>query len=1039
MAEPPEPRLHFPIRWVLILPFVVQLTVAVGYTAWFSIRQAQQNAEDLVSELAQEITNSVGEHVKAFAEKPFLLLRVNEAVFDQRLLDPQDFQSLRAFFWQQIQLDPFLNTLYFGSRTGDFLLVQAPPTSLLHRRDPSTDNRRQIWQVDTNGIPTQLIRTDDFDPRQRPWYQAAMKVETATWSPIYVYAAEPVLGITATVPVRDEVGVWQGVLGIDLTLVQISEFLKGLRIRNSGQSFIVERSGELVATSTEEVPFIRTPGGQERLPAASSSDPLIRAATLAINERWNGFSGISSLERELVKTERGERFFVQVTPLTHAQGLDWLLVVAIPEADFTQAIQAAARPILITSLFALGISITIGIIIYRWISQPIQSLTTKSQLLAEGQLSDRIPAGWIRELNQLGNTFNQMSLAVTGSLKKLQQTNERIEQEVQERTEALRESEEKFRSIFEYAPFGMVLISPESTPRFLQANSAALDLLGIAEEDLKHLRWEDYNLPEYLEITRQNWQKLIEGSSQLIDYEKICRRRDGSLINVQIRNFALRDEQGSPKLIVSFTEDISKRKQVETSLRESEQRFRAIFENSPLGIVIMSFADKSSYLFANPLACQESGYTLEEIQQLRVEDHTLEADLQKSRALWQSLISGERDTYTYERQFRRKDGSLIWVQFHVFTVRTEEGDPTFVVSFSENITERKLAEEQLAHLAAIVEFSVDAIISTDLQGCVTSWNRAAENLYGYSAAEAIGQNITNLVVDETLSLDPVQSEDARETLHRNKQGERLEVFLSVSPICNSQGEWIGFSWIARDIREKRELDRMKREFVSMVSHELRTPLTAIHGSLTALATGKMGSLSPAGERLIQIAEQSTTRLIKLINDILDLERLASGKVSFNTQICTVEDILSRAIDTIQMMAERANIRIHSQIQPNLQVSGDPDLLIQVFTNLLGNAIKFSPGSGEVWLRASQEGQQAHIQVRDQGRGIPEEKLEQIFERFQQVDASDSRQKGGSGLGLAICKEIVQQHGGQIWAESQLESGSTFHVCLPLAQASLLQN
>lgn len=1031
MAKLPKPWPQLPIRWVLIVPFVVQLTAAVSCTAWFSIRQGQRNAENLVSELAQEITNSVGEHVKAFAEKPFLMLRVNEAVFKQGLLDPEDVERLRAFFWQQVQPDPFLNTLYFGSRTGDFLLVQAPPTAILHRRDPSTDNRRQIWQVDANGIPIQLIRTDDFDPRQRPWYQAALRAETAAWSPIYVYAAEPVLGITATLPFRDETGVWQGVLGIDLTLAQISEFLRSLRVGISGQSFIVERSGELVATSTEEVPFIRTPGGQERLPAANSSNPLIRIATRAIDDRWEGFSGIFSPERALIKIEQEEHFFVQVTPLETAQGLDWLLVVAIPEADFTKAIQASTQPIFIASLFALGISIMMGAVIYRWISQPIQSLTTKSQLLAQGQLGDRIPAGWIRELNTLESAFDQMSLAVTESVQELRQVNERIEQQVQERTEALCESEEKFRGIFDYAPIGMVLMTPKLPPQFLQANQTALDLLGISAEDLKSLRWEDYNLPEYLEVTRENWKRLIEGSVHFVDYEKVYRHSNGSLIHVQVRNFAIRDPQGSPKLIVSFAEDISERKRIEASLWESEQRFRGIFENAPLGIVIMDFTETPRYLFVNPLACQESGYTLEEIQQLRQEDHTLEADLQKSMTLWRSLISGERHTYTYERQFHRKDGSLIWVRFQVFTVRTEQGDPPFVVSFSENITERKHTEEQLARLAAIVEFSVDAIYSTDLQGVVTSWNQGAEHLYGYSAAEAIGSPIKSLVLDEGLNLGSTHLEDARETVHRNKLGEPLEIFLSVSPICNPQGDWIGLSWIARDIREKRELERMKREFVSIVSHELRTPLTAIHGSLTALNTGKLGSLSPPGERLLQIAEQSTTRLIKLINDILDLERLESGKVSLNLQIFSIEEVLSRAIETVQMVAEQDHIQIHSGVQPNLQAKGDPDLLIQVLTNLLGNAIKFSPSFGQIWVTAESTNQQLHIRVQDQGRGIPSDKLEYIFERFQQVDASDSRQKGGSGLGLAICRLIVQQHGGRIWSESEPEKGSIFHISLPL--------
>jgi PAS domain S-box-containing protein len=1032
VVNPSKPWLGIPIRWLLVMPFVVHLTVAVGYTAWFSIRQGQRNAENLVADLAQEITNSVSEHVVSFAEKPFLILGVNEAAFKQGLLDPQDLEQLRVFFWQQVKLNPFLNTLYFGGSNGDFLLVQAPPLSILHRRDLSTNSLRQIWRVNENGIPTELIKTDNFDPRQRPWYQAALQAEAPTWSPIYVYAAEPVLGITATLPLRDETGSWQGVLGIDLTLAQISEFLKSLQVGDSGQSFIVERSGELVATSTEEVPFLRTPGGQERLFASQSGDPLVRAAAQIIEEKWSGFANVNSPRGEIVNIAGGERFFLQTTSIENNRNLDWVLVVAIPEKDFAQAIQAVRQPIFAFSLLSLGISVSIGLIIYHWISLPIRSLTAKARLLAEQQQDQPLPKGWIRELNTLAHAFNEMSLTVRGSLGELQQVNQDIEQQVRERTEALRASEAEFRELFENAPIGIVFLSPELPPRFLQANTAALNLIGVSEEDLKSLRWEDYHLPEHLTDTQENWKKLIEGSAQVIDYEKSYRHRDGSLIDVRVRNFALREAQGSLKLVVSFSEDITERKKFELSLRESEQRFRGIFENSPLGIVIMSYEEKPRYLFANPYVCRESGYTLEEIQQLKQEDHILEPDLETARSLWRSLLAGERESYSYGRQFRRKDGSLIWARLYVFTVRNEQGDPAFVVSFSENISERKKIEEQLAHLAAIVESSVDAIFSTDLQGYVTSWNPGAERLYGYSTAEALGRPIASLVVDETSVPDAEQFEDARETLHRNKLGQPLEVFLSTSVILNSKGEPTGLSWIARDIREKRELERMKREFVSVVSHELRTPLTAIHGSLTALATGKMGSLSPSGERLIQIAERSTTRLIKLINDILDLERLSSGKGSFDAQLCNIGDILSRTIDTVQMMAEKVDIRIHLDIQSDLQTKGDPDLLIQVFTNLLSNAIKFSPNSGQIWLTATQQGQQVHIRVQDQGRGIPAEKLEHIFERFQQVDASDSRQKGGSGLGLAICRSIVQQHGGRIWAESQLENGSIFHVCLPLA-------
>ena len=217
---------------------------------------------------------------------------------------------------------------------------------------------------------------------------------------------------------------------------------------------------------------------------------------------------------------------------------------------------------------------------------------------------------------------------------------------------------------------------------------------------------------------------------------------------------------------------------------------------------------------------------------------------------------------------------------------------------------------------------------------------------------------------------------------------------------------------------------MKDEFVSTVSHELRTPLTSIRGALGLLSSGMLGVINEKAANLLRIALNNSERLVRLINDILDLERTQSGREPLAFRQIQLGEIVRQAIDGVQPMADEAGVLlIHDKTQ--VEVTADADRLLQVITNLLSNAIKFSPANSaiSVMLRSGASG--VTLSVIDQGRGIPADKLEVIFGRFQQVDASDSRQKGGSGLGLAICRAIVLQHNGRIWAERNPVRGSTF--------------
>ncbi len=260
------------------------------------------------------------------------------------------------------------------------------------------------------------------------------------------------------------------------------------------------------------------------------------------------------------------------------------------------------------------------------------------------------------------------------------------------------------------------------------------------------------------------------------------------------------------------------------------------------------------------------------------------------------------------------------------------------------------------------------------------------------------------------------------------------------PIKDELGEIIRIAGIAEDITELQKVEQIKSEFIGIVSHELRTPLTAIRAALGLLNSGIYDNKPDKFKRMIEIASIDSDRLVRLVNDILDLERLESGRSVLEKTTCEAADLIEQAVESVKAIAKQEHITL-IQHPTNTKVWAAADAIIQTLTNLLSNAIKFSPPNSTITLSVQPQSDRVLFQISDRGRGIPADKLELIgipadkleliFGRFHQVDASDSRDKGGTGLGLAICRSIIEQHGGQIWAQSTLGVGSTFFFALPL--------
>lgn len=370
-------------------------------------------------------------------------------------------------------------------------------------------------------------------------------------------------------------------------------------------------------------------------------------------------------------------------------------------------------------------------------------------------------------------------------------------------------------------------------------------------------------------------------------------------------------------------------------------------------------------------------------------------------------------------------------------------------------------EEAAARLAAIVDSSDDAIVGKTLDGIITSWNQGAERLFGYTAAEAVGRHITLIIPEERHAEEyEVLAKIRRgervnhfETVRRRKDGRSVEISLSVSPIRSADGRIIGASKIARDVSDRRELERARQallqqeqearadaeslsrskdQFLVTLSHELRTPLNAIYGWARMLETGRLDA--PATRHATQAILRNAVVQVQLIEDLLDVSRVITGKMRLDLRPLSPPAVIEAALDSVRPAATAKAIQIESVLDPRAgPIMGDPNRLQQVAWNLLMNAVKFTPSGGRIRIALRREGQDVEIVVSDTGEGIAPDQLPYLFERFRQVDSSPTRRHAGLGIGLALVRHLVELHGGSVSVQSAgLGQGATFTVRLPVS-------
>ncbi len=651
--------------------------------------------------------------------------------------------------------------------------------------------------------------------------------------------------------------------------------------------------------------------------------------------------------------------------------------------------------------------------------------------------------------DQIGVALSQAQLLdrleelVAERTTELTTTNELLQAEISERQQseaALRENQQKLAGILDNADEAIISIDEQQQIQLF--NQGAEKIFGYRAQEVIGQSL-DILLPEaFRQVHRQHIRQFSQSPEQSRTMGErrsniYGRRKNGEEFLAEASIAKLRSREGM--LFTVMLQDITERQQAEEKLQASQALLAKAEKIAKVGSWEYNLVTKKLswseelYKILEFSSDRCIPFCTEIFEYIHPEDRLLVRN-----TLCEGHIEGKPWQFNY--RWVLPNGRVKYLESRGEPTLDDRGKVAKVWGTIMDISERIQAENSLQRSEQQLKLITDAlpilIAYVDKQQRYRYNNRTYEAWFGRPIASIFGLHIQELLGEKNYQkiLPYIKTALSGKTVTfeiqlANENGNFNWMNATYIPDFDSDGEIKGFFAMVDDITNRKEVERMKSEFVSVASHEMRTPLTSIHGVIKLLCAGRLGSLSPAGEEMANLALRNSERLVRLINDVLDLERMQSGRDTIQKRKCDSAKLIEQAVEMLSSMAQKNQIEIEIKAR-SIELWVDRDRILQTLTNLISNAIKFSAAGSKVWITSQQQDRDVLFTVKDRGRGIPQDKLETIFERFQQVDGSDARKKGGTGLGLAICRHLVEQHRGKIWVESVYGEGSTFFFTLP---------
>ncbi|MEG5059607.1 PAS domain S-box protein [Microcoleus sp. A2-C5] len=1015
-----------PLRCVLVGSFVVQIVAAVGIVGYLSFRNGERAVEELAEKLIAQTGKRVEEQLTGFLENTHWVNQLNAEAIDRAELNLKLEQpQLRGekFLWQQMRSFKSIQWMSLGSeKTGEYLGIWRNPidNSLqIVAANKSTNSHNIYYATDNRGTRTAKLNTEagTYDARRHPWYKEAVAANKPIWTSIYQGLTPGTLFMAASQPIRDRNGKLLGVSAVDFSILEIQQYLDRLKFSKTGEIFAIERSGLLVASSSQESSFRKMLGKQQpqRLNVLDSKTPVIRTTAKYLYEHFGGFGEINQ-QQQLKFSRDGQEYFVEVLPFSDSYGLNWLIAIVVPESDFMGQVNRNTRTTILLSAVALLLSTIAGVLTARWVTLPLLRLNEAAKDIAQGEFDRTVAVSRLDEVGALAQSFNEMATQLKKSF------------------QALAESEAKFAKLLESLPVGVTALTPTGSTVFMNSVGGEITGKGAMPNTTAAELSATYQLyvagtDRLYPMEDSPFARAVRGEETLVEDMEI--RPDGKNIRLQVRSMPVFDAEGNLVYVIIVFQDITDRKQAEQILAdynrtleievasrtielaeinarleiEIDERHHAtkiirkerdfnfkIIENSPMFFVAIDCEGR--ILRANDCMLQAVGYTAAEIIG---KDYLAIFVPEGDRAGLHSIFKGVKASpqTVNEHQLITKCDSLgdsstartLLVEWHGTPVLDENGNFDFLFGFGIDIGDRKQAQIALQKSEALFH-KLAITVPGELYIFVQHPDGSVKMEYISPMCREIQELEPEEIKNNSALLYEQMHPDDRpnhfEAIVRSATN--LEPFVHEWRIVTASGKlkWLqahsrpelrengDIVWhgIILDISDRKQVEQQLKEaalaaeagnktksiFLANMSHELRTPLNAILGFAQLMEPST--NLTLPEKENIKIIRRSGEHLLQLIDRVLDLSKIEAGRMTIYPKCFDLYRLLGDLQNMFQIPALNKKIKLIIDCSSDVPqyVETDDIKLREVLINLLDNAVKFTQnGSVSVTVGTNKEG------------------------------------------------------------------------------------